>query len=101
MHFPQKIAFTKDYKLSSNERDRLIIREGEDKPIEVNPETVRKEIHKVFGRSLKLRQISAGGDNSCEMELNATNNVQFDLSRFGIDFKFAMMQCRNQKSLYW
>jgi len=86
MHFPQKIAFTKDYKLSSNERDRLIIREGEDKPIEVNPETVRKEIHKVFGRSLKLRQISAGGDNSCEMELNATNNVQFDLSRFGIDF---------------
>jgi len=86
MHFPDKITFTKDYKLSSNERDRLIIAEGVDKPIEVNPETVRKEIHSVLGRSLKLRQISAGGDNSCEMELNAANNVQFDMSRYGIDF---------------
>jgi Ni,Fe-hydrogenase III small subunit len=86
MHFPEKITFTKDYKLSTNERDRLIIVEGIDKPIEVNPETVRKEIHSVLGRSLKLRQISAGGDNSCEMELNAANNVQFDMSRYGIDF---------------
>ena len=84
--FPRKVTFTKDYKLASNEPDRLIIREGEDKAIEVNPDTVRKEIHCVLGRSLKLRQISAGGDNSCEMELNAANNVQFDMSRFGIDF---------------
>jgi len=40
----------------------------------------------MFGGSLKLRQVSAGGDNSCELELNAANNVQFDMSRFGIDF---------------
>ena len=86
LQFPEKILFTKDYKLSTNERKRLIIGEGDEKPIEVNPETVRKEIHKVLGRSLKLRQISAGGDNSCEMELNAANNVQFDMSRYGIDF---------------
>jgi len=86
MRFPGKITFTKDYKLSTNERNRLIIGEGDEKQIEVNPETVRKEIHKVLGRSLKLRQISAGGDNSCEMELNAANNVQFDMSRYGIDF---------------
>ena len=39
-----------------------------------------------MGRSLKLRQISAGGDNSCEWELGAANNVQFDMSRYGIDF---------------
>jgi Ni,Fe-hydrogenase III small subunit len=84
--YPEKITFTKDYKLASNDPERLIIREGENKAIEINPETVRKEIHRVLGRSLKLRQISAGGDNSCEMELNATNNVQFDMSRFGIDF---------------
>ena len=84
--FPEKISFTKDYKLSSNERGRLIIKEGEDNPVEVNPETVREEIHRIFGRSLKLRQISAGGDNSCEWELNAANNVQFDMSRYGIDF---------------
>ncbi|NOU46470.1 MAG: NADH:ubiquinone oxidoreductase [Bacteroidales bacterium] len=84
--FPDKIRFTKDYKLSTNERDRLIVREGEDKIVEVNPETVRKEIHRVFGRSLKLRQISAAGDNSCEWELGAANNVQFDMGRFGIEF---------------
>jgi len=86
MRFPEKITFTKDYKLASNERERLIINEGESKSVEVNPETVRKEIQRVFGKSLKLRQISAGGDNSCEMELNAANNVQFDMSRYGIDF---------------
>lgn len=84
--FPEKISFTTDYKISTNERERLIVMEGDDKPIEVNPETVRKEIHRVFGDSLKLRQISAGGDNSCEWELNAANNVQFDMSRFGVEF---------------
>jgi Ni,Fe-hydrogenase III small subunit/NAD-dependent dihydropyrimidine dehydrogenase PreA subunit len=86
MRFPEKIKFTTDYKISTNERERLIVKEGEDRPVEVNPETVRKEIHRVFGRSLKLRQISAGGDNSCEWELGAANNVQFDMSRFGIEF---------------
>src|ERR1035437_8535688 len=86
MRFPEIISFTKEYKIASNERERLIVTEGEDKPIEVNPDTVRKEIHRVFGKSLKLRQVSAGGDNSCEMELNAANNVQFDISRYGIDF---------------
>ena len=86
IQFPQKISFTKEYKLSTNERERLIIREGEDSPITLNPELVRAEIHKLFGRSLKLRHVSAGGDNSCELELNASNNVQFDISRFGIDF---------------
>ena len=86
MRFPNKIRFTTDYKISTNERERLIVMEGDDQPIEVNPETVREEIHRVFGRSLKLRQISAGGDNSCEWELGAANNVQFDMSRFGIEF---------------
>ncbi len=86
IRFPEKIRFTSDYKLSSNDSDRLIIREGNDLPIEINPALVRKEIHRIFGSSLKLRQVSAGGDNSCEWELNASNNVQFDLSRFGIEF---------------
>ena len=84
--FPEKIKFTTDYKISTNERERLIVKEGDENPIEVNPETIRKEIRRVFGQSLKLRQVSAGGDNSCEWELNAANNVQFDMSRFGIEF---------------
>lgn len=84
--FPDKIQFNKEYKISTNERSKLVIKEGVDQPIEVNPEMVRKEIRSLFGRSLKLRQVSAGGDNSCEWELNAANNVQFDMSRFGIEF---------------
>ncbi|BBE19117.1 formate hydrogenlyase subunit 7 [Aquipluma nitroreducens] len=84
--FPNKIRFTTDYKISTNDRNRLIVKEGDEEPIEVDPEKVRNEIRRIFGRSLKLRQVSAGGDNSCEMELNAANNVQFDISRYGIDF---------------
>ncbi len=86
LRFPEKIKFTTDYKLSTNERADLFVKEGDDRPIVVNPEKVRKEIHSLFGRSLKLRQVSAGGDNSCEWELGASNNVQFDMGRFGIEF---------------
>jgi len=86
MRFPGKIVFTTDYKLSTNERERLIIREGIDQPVEVNKAIIPKDFSSLFGSSLKLRQVSAGGDNSCEWELNAANNVQFDMSRFGIEF---------------
>jgi Ni,Fe-hydrogenase III small subunit len=84
--FPQKIHFTTDYKLSTNERERLIIKEGVDQPVILNKELITKTFKSFFGRSLKLRQVSAGGDNSCEWELNAANNVQFDMGRFGIEF---------------
>jgi Ni,Fe-hydrogenase III small subunit len=84
--FPGKIKFTRDYKVATNERNRLIVREGNDESIELNPELVRKEMHEYFGSSLKLRQVSAGGDNSCELELNACGNVNFDMGRFGIEF---------------
>ena len=84
--FPTKIKFTTDYKISSNERENLIVKEGEDKLIELNPDLIRKEISEYFSGSLKLRQVSAGGDNSCELELNACGNVNFDMGRFGIEF---------------
>jgi Ni,Fe-hydrogenase III small subunit len=84
--FPGKIKFTSDYKIATNDRDRLTIKEGRDEPIELNPETIRKEISEYFSGSLKLRQVSAGGDNSCELELNACGNVNFDMGRFGIEF---------------
>lgn len=84
--FPSKISFTKDYKISSESREGLIVKEGQNIPITVNDQLVRKEIRKYFGKSLKLRQVSAGGDNSCEWELNAAGNVNFDIGRFGIEF---------------
>ena len=84
--FPNKIQFSSDYKLASNSRENLIIIEGAESAIEMKTDLIRKEIPALFGKSLKLRQVRAGGDGSCEMELNAANNVQFDMSRFGIEF---------------
>lgn len=84
--FPDKIRFTTDYKIASNDRGKLIIAEGNVEPVKLDPGQIRKEIRKMFGGSLKLRQVSAGGDNSCELELNAAGNVNFDMGRFGIEF---------------
>lgn len=84
--FPEKIKFTTDYKLASNERNRLIINEGDTSLVELNPKLIRQEIRRIFGSSLKLRQVSAGGDNSTELELNACGNVNFDMGRYGIEF---------------
>ncbi len=83
---PERIRFTNDHRLAVNSRDRLIIQSGDNGPITIDPELVRPEIRRLFGRSLKLRQVSAGGDNSCEMELNAAGNVNFDMGRYGIEF---------------
>ena len=84
--FPNKIKFTTDFKLATNDPKRLIIEEGQEGNIELDPALIRKEISKYFKSSLKLRQVSAGGDNSCELELNACGNVNFDMGRFGIEF---------------
>ncbi len=84
--FPQKIRFSNDYKTATNDRNALIIREGEEQIIKINHNIIRKEIISLFGRSLRLREVSAGGDNSSELELNATVNPNFDLARFGIDW---------------
>lgn len=81
------IKFSNYYKLASTDRKKLIITPnmtGEE--FNKTAFEVRKEIKKVFGKSLKLRQVSAGGCNGCEMELNACSNVNFDMGRFGIDF---------------
>ncbi|MBW6482678.1 MAG: hypothetical protein K0B10_06415 [Vicingaceae bacterium] len=84
--FPHKIKFTKDYKIATNSLDGLLVKEGEDKPITLNADLIRAEIQHYFKGSLKLRQVSAGGDGSCELELGACSNVNFDMGRYGIDF---------------
>jgi Ni,Fe-hydrogenase III small subunit len=83
---PDKIRFTNDYKMAANLRERLIVTGGEEKPIRLDPEKIRKEIRSYFRHALKLRQVSAAGDNSAEMELNAAGNVNFDMGRYGIEF---------------
>lgn len=83
---PHKIKFTRDYKIATNERQRLVIGEENYNPIELDASKIRREISSFFGGSLKLRQVSAAGDNSCELELNACGNINFDMGRFGIEF---------------
>ncbi len=78
----QAIEFTRDYRLAMRTLDELRVTGDEPKLARALDERMRK----LFGRSLKLRQVSAAGCNGCEAELNASGNVQFDLGRFGIQF---------------
>src|SRR5262249_792545 len=43
-------------------------------------------LQKLFGRSLRLRQVSAGGCNACEADTNVLGTIGWDLARFGIQF---------------
>jgi Ni,Fe-hydrogenase III small subunit/Pyruvate/2-oxoacid:ferredoxin oxidoreductase delta subunit len=79
----QKLEFTPDPRMGSSERQSLVLEEG-------TPEHVGVRAHstfaRLFGRSLKMRQVSAGGCNACELELGALGNVNFDVQRFGIEW---------------
>jgi len=78
------ITYSGDFRLAARTRDELVIgRPGEDVPREIR---LRDELLRLFGRSLKLRQVSAGGCNGCEADVNVLGTVVFDLARFGIQF---------------
>ena len=84
---PGAIKFTNFHKLASDRREKLIITPDMTPDKYVREAVgVRVEIKKIFGRSLKLRQVSAGGCGGCELELAACGNVNFDMGRFGIEF---------------
>ena len=89
----QKIKFTSDYKIASNNSDCLIIKEGIEQEIKFDASFIRKEIKRCFGKSLKLRLVSAGSCNGCELELNAAGNVNFDMGRYGIEFLASPRHC--------
>ncbi len=80
----ESIKFTPFYKLAASERETLVVKGGFS-PEEFEKIAVKK-MRGIFGRSLKLRQVSAGGCNGCEMELSACSNTNFDMGRFGIEF---------------
>lgn len=83
----EAVKFSNYYKLASTDRETLVVTEGmSSEDYEKLAIKSRSEIKKIFSRSLKLRQVSAGGCNGCEMELNACSNCNFDMGRFGIDF---------------
>lgn len=83
-HCPRKkLHFSNDYHMASDTRDSLIVTA---ETVKITPEKVSEKIRSYFGRSLKLRQIAAGSCGGCECELNALDNVNFNIGRYGIDF---------------
>ena len=75
------LQWTNEYRLAVRKRGDLVAgKDGIRLAAEMNAEMKR-----VFGRSLKFRQVSAGGCNGCEVDINVLTTVVFDLSRFGIN----------------
>jgi Ni,Fe-hydrogenase III small subunit len=78
----QAIAFGRDARLAAAQREELQVGgTASDRPAAVSA-----QVRKLFGRSLKLRQVSAGGCNACEADTNVLNTLAWDLGRFGIQF---------------
>ncbi len=76
------LSFSRDYRLSVRKREHLVIgpRELE------RAEALGKDLRRLLGRALRLRQVSAGGCSACEADANVLTTVGWDLGRFGIQF---------------
>jgi Ni,Fe-hydrogenase III small subunit/NAD-dependent dihydropyrimidine dehydrogenase PreA subunit len=75
------ITYGGDYRLAARGRSDLVVTEEEGVRLAA---ALDAKARRLFGRSLKLRQVSAGGCNACESEVNVLSTVVWDLGRFGI-----------------
>ncbi len=79
---PEKaIAFSGDHRLATRTRGALVLAPGA--ALE-KARALDTGLLRLFGRSLKLRQVSAGGCNACEADVNVLGTVGWDIGRFGI-----------------
>jgi Ni,Fe-hydrogenase III small subunit/ferredoxin len=78
------IVFSTRHKTAATSRAALTVKAGR-AWTDMAAAECRADIKRLFGRSLKLRSVSAGGCNGCELELSACSNVNFDIGRYGID----------------
>jgi Ni,Fe-hydrogenase III small subunit/formate hydrogenlyase subunit 6/NADH:ubiquinone oxidoreductase subunit I len=77
------IAFTREYRMATRTREGLRLASGREQELAT---ALSGEMLRVFGRALRLRQVSAGGCNACEADVNVLSTVVFDLGRFGVQF---------------
>jgi Ni,Fe-hydrogenase III small subunit/formate hydrogenlyase subunit 6/NADH:ubiquinone oxidoreductase subunit I len=77
----EAIVFTTEHQLAVGERQDLCLHEG---VVLKRAAALGKKMLRIFGRSLKFRQVSAGGCNACEADINVLTTIGFDLGRFGI-----------------
>jgi len=80
------LELTNDYRLAGRRRADLIARTPSMAAAPDRALALSRELRRLFGRSLKLRQVSAGGCNACEADVNVLGTLVFDLGRFGIQF---------------
>ncbi len=76
------IQFTGEYSLSASSPEDLLVQAGSQYNVPAGNELAEK----LFSRSLKLRQVSAGGCNACEADTNVLGTLAWDIGRFGIQF---------------
>jgi Ni,Fe-hydrogenase III small subunit/Pyruvate/2-oxoacid:ferredoxin oxidoreductase delta subunit len=73
------LRFTREHRLAAWTREDLVLRSPQ--PVARRPDPGK---YRLFHRSLKLRQVSAGGCNACEADINVLSTVVFDIGRFGL-----------------
>ena len=77
------VAHTGDHRMAVRTREDALL--GADGAQEARlARALDAKLLRLFGRSLKLRQVSAGGCNGCEADVNVLGTIGWDLSRFGI-----------------
>ena len=75
------VAWGGDHRLAARTRADLVVDERAAVRLAA---ALDEKSRKLFGRSLKLRQVSAGGCNGCESDVNVLSTLVWDIGRFGI-----------------
>lgn len=79
----QAIGFTSDYRLAAARRADLWVNSKQGKEMAA---ALNDTAQRLFKRSFRLRQVSAGGCNACEADANVLGTLLYDMGRFGIEF---------------
>lgn len=79
------ITKTGDHRMAVRRREDLMLGQAGEEQVRLAA-ALDEKLRKLFGRSLRLRQVSAGGCSACEADVNVLGTIGWDLSRFGIQF---------------
>ena len=79
------IVQTCDHRMTVRRREDLVLGESGHEQVHLAA-ALDEKLRRLFGRSLRLRQVSAGGCNACEADTNVLGTIGWDLGRFGIQF---------------
>lgn len=79
------ITQTNDHRMAVRRREDLVLGRPGEEELRL-ADALDERLRKLFGRSLRLRQVSAGGNGAEEADLNVLGTIGWDLGRFGIQF---------------